>query len=300
MTAPMLGQARRATAPTARVISLGAGVQSSTLALMAATGAFPERIDFAVFADTQAEPPSVYTWLKALEAMVAESRHPFPIIKATKGSLRDASLQVLTSKTSGKRYLKSLIPAFVLRPGGEFGRTTDYGILGRRCTRDYKLRVIFRETRKRLGYHGRRMPEDVWVEQLIGISTDEATRMKPSREDWATNRWPLIEMGMSRQDCLDHMARLGLRPPRSACTFCPYHSPEEWRRLRDEEPEAYAEAVCFEGELQEAASRDEVIDGMPFLTRLGPLGSIDWDELEQTEPWQLDLFGNECEGMCGV
>ena len=39
-----------------RILSLGAGVQSSTLALMAATGETEHRPDAAIFADTQAEP----------------------------------------------------------------------------------------------------------------------------------------------------------------------------------------------------------------------------------------------------
>lgn len=45
------------------VISLGAGVQSSTMALMAGKGELTPMPDFAVFADTQAEPADVYKWL---------------------------------------------------------------------------------------------------------------------------------------------------------------------------------------------------------------------------------------------
>lgn len=45
------------------VISLGAGVQSSTMALMAAKGEITPMPTAAVFADTQDEPQSVYRWL---------------------------------------------------------------------------------------------------------------------------------------------------------------------------------------------------------------------------------------------
>jgi hypothetical protein len=44
-------------------LSLGAGVQSSTLALMAAHGEITPMPVAAIFADTQAEPASVYRWL---------------------------------------------------------------------------------------------------------------------------------------------------------------------------------------------------------------------------------------------
>ena len=56
------------------VLNLGAGVQSSCLALMAAMGEVKPMPDFAVFADTQAEPKSVYDWLDWLEKQL-----PFPV-----------------------------------------------------------------------------------------------------------------------------------------------------------------------------------------------------------------------------
>ena len=41
-----------------------------------------------------------------------------------------------------------------------------------------------------------------FVEMWVGISAEERDkRCKPSREPWITNRWPLRELGMSRQDC---------------------------------------------------------------------------------------------------
>ena len=49
------------TAIRLRIISLGAGVQSTTMALMAARGMIPGGLpDCAIFADTGAEPASVY------------------------------------------------------------------------------------------------------------------------------------------------------------------------------------------------------------------------------------------------
>ena len=54
---------------TLRVLSLGAGVQSSTLALMIHKGEIP-MVDCAIFADTQAEPPKVYDWLKFIKKTV--------------------------------------------------------------------------------------------------------------------------------------------------------------------------------------------------------------------------------------
>lgn len=291
----MMMAPQRDTPPAARMLSLGAGVQSSTMAIMVAEGDLPP-VDFAIFADTQAEPASVYDWLDELEAIVEASAHPFPIIRATRGNLEDASVVVKRSRKSGRTYLKALIPAFI---DGLDGKPP--GLLGRRCTEDYKLVPIFRETRKRLGVFGKRTPDEWWVEQWIGISTDEAHRMKPSRPKWLESRWPLIDARMSRADCLRYMADRGLHPPRSACVFCPFHSPEEWLRLKTEEPEGFDDAVAFERKLQAAAAKSETLKGVPYLTRnLQPLDSIDWEAEAQGDRWQLDLFGNECEGMCGI
>ena len=58
------------------IISLGAGVQSTVMALMAAKGEIEPMPDCAIFADTGAEPRYVYDQLDMIEANV-----PFPIHK---------------------------------------------------------------------------------------------------------------------------------------------------------------------------------------------------------------------------
>ena len=58
------------------VISLGGGVQSSVMALMAGDGAFDRVPDCAVFADTKWEPPSIYAHLEWLEGQLG-----FPLLR---------------------------------------------------------------------------------------------------------------------------------------------------------------------------------------------------------------------------
>ena len=70
------------------VLSLGAGVQSSTLALMAAQGEVTPMPDVAVFADTGYEPKAVYDWLDWLEKEL-----PYPVEKVTRGNLRDDKIK---------------------------------------------------------------------------------------------------------------------------------------------------------------------------------------------------------------
>lgn len=270
------------------IISLGAGVQSSAMALMAAAGEITPMPDCAIFADTQAEPKSVYVWLDWLERQL-----PFPVIRATYGDLAKDNLERKVSGRSGNRYVRTLIPTFMKSPSGK------RGILPRKCTRDYKISVIQREVRKLLGIRAFRKNMSVLVTSWIGISIDEVIRMKPSRIAQIANRHPLIDAGISRLDCLAWMHSHGFpKPPRSACVFCLYHSDAEWLRLKTEEPEDFAKAVRWEKDFTLAMTEHcEVTDGIPFLhDSLVPLDQVKFDK----ESKKADQFGNECEGMCGV
>ena len=293
------------------VLSLGAGVQSSTLAMMhKRLYEMGYGIDMGVFADTQAEPRSVYTWLDWLEKQL-----PYPVYRVSKGNLARDGIGLHKSKKSGKTYMKNLIPLYIQNPDGTKGH------IGRKCTAEYKVREIIKAVRNKIGNKAIRewrkkygvksvkvegSTKRKWIVppgtptlavSLIGISTDEAERMKPSAEPWIENRWPLIDEGMSRKDCLNWMAQHDHpKPPRSACVFCPYHSDEEWLRLKNEEPEEWARAVRWEEVMQRRSLKDEAIKGKPFLhASLKPLPMVQFVQGDKNR-----AFGNECEGMCGM
>lgn len=271
---------------TLNILSLGAGVQSSALALMVAKGDIPP-VECAIFADTQAEPKSVYDWLAWLE-----SQCPFPIHRVTTGNLTNDSLTVRTSKKSGNQYLKVSLPVFLDNNGQK-------SISLRQCTVDYKISPINRLVRKmvaeRLGRNPRRSDGKI-VNMLIGISKDECHRMKPSRKSYIEHEWPLVDRNMTRAHCVGWMEKNGYpKPPRSACVYCPYHSNAEWLRLKTDEPDEFARAVAYEQAIQKAAT-ETVLRGTPYLhSSLKPLSAIVFKQEKE-----IDLWGNECEGMCGV
>lgn len=269
------------------IISLGAGVQSSTMSLMAACGEITPMPKAAIFADTQAEPASVYKWLDWLEKQL-----PFPVIRVSAGSLKDQALKMTTTK-DGRKFTKTNIPFFTLSADNQLGK-----IVLRGCTRDFKLHPIRKGVRELVEI--KRGEKQVRVIQWIGISLDEVYRMKESRDLWQQNRWPIIEKRMARADCLRWMESHGYpKPPRSACVFCPFHNNDEWRRLKIEEPEEFKKAVEFERAVQEAKSNSNNFDSKPFLHRTCvPLDQVDLST--DYDRGQLDLFNNECEGMCGV
>ena len=256
------------------------------MALMASKGLIGPMPDVALFADTQCEPSSVYAWLDYLEPLLS-----FPVHRVTAGNLAD-SISGHTSK-SGTRYVRIPIPAHITNKDGS------HGILGRQCTDRFKLRPLARGAKKLFGV--RRAKRELRVRFWIGISTDEAHRMKPSREVFAENRWPLIELGMSRVDCLKWMSKNGYpEPPKSACTFCPFHSDAEWRKLKAGPKEEWDNVISIEKTIQRLCRDVKAVRGEPFLHySRKPIDEIEFTASPKTHN-EIDLFGNECEGMCGV
>ena len=267
--------------------------------------------DCAIFADTGWEPNAVYehlAWLGSPNVL------PFPIHIVSAGDIR---ADLLTG-ARGERWAS--IPAFTrtVAPAGTelpvydedengepvivgsrvlAGERISIGMIRRQCTKDYKITPIRRKVRELLGIAGRRSPGSPVAEQWIGISLDEALRMKPSFEDWQVNRWPLIERGMTRQDCLRWLERHGYPlPPKSACIGCPFHSNAYWRHMRDHDPEGWTDAVSVDAAIRTGFRG---IRGEVYLHRSAvPLDLADLSTA--ADHGQLDLWPNECEGMCGV
>lgn len=270
---------------TLTIISLGAGVQSTTMALMAAAGEITPMPDCAIFADTGWEPTSIYehlAWLTSGNVL------PFPVRIVGNGNIRE---NILTRRnTTGGRF--AAIPWFTLNPKGSEG-------MGRRqCTSEYKLTPIMWAVRDLLGVGRRDRIKAGAVEMWIGISTDEAIRMRPARQQWMTNRFPLIQKSMSRNDCLRWIERNGYPvPPKSSCIGCPFHSDAMWREMRDHRPKEWADAVAMDKALRIGDARG--MRSVEFMhSQRVPLDEVDLSTAE--DRGQLNLFNNECEGMCGV
>ena len=262
-------------------LSLGAGVQSTALLVMSARGLHDcPRADIAVFADTGDEPGWVYEHLARLEAW-----SPIPIHRVQKGVL---SHDLILRQQVGGRFAS--IPLYTASPAGD-----REGMLRRQCTREYKIEPIEKFVRQFLGYQPRFKVRHQ-VTALMGISVDEALRMKPSRTGWITNRYPLVDAGLTRRDCERIIAAEGLPAPRkSSCVFCPYHSDSFWKDLKQNHAAEFAKAVAFDEQVRNMTMGG--IEQPAFVHRsCQPLAAVDFDPQRD----QVDMFINECEGMCGV
>lgn len=281
------------------IISLGAGVQSTTMYLMALRGELTPRPNWAIFADTQREPEAVYKHLEFLEGVNSYMlpAEQIPIIRVTAGDLREAIVtnsEYTRANGTPDRFIS--IPAYVpaIRNKARDPKATA-SMLRRQCTREYKLAPIMKATRELLGLKPRQRTKAPVAVQWIGISLDEIQRMKESLEAWKVHRWPLVELGMTRGDCLAWLKRLGYpEPPKSACTFCPFHNDGMWQAMKLHDPKSWKEAV----EVDRAIRNGYDIDGQAFLhPSLTPLEDIDFSKPKNPLQSGFDL---ECEGMCGV
>ncbi|WP_199700567.1 adenine nucleotide alpha hydrolase family protein [Jiangella rhizosphaerae] len=269
------------TAPKLRLLSLGAGVQSTTLALMSAVGELPT-LDGAIFADTGWEPATVYAHLDRLEQVLADA--DIPLYRVQQGNLREDTIN------AAHRYAS--IPYFIRNPHGSAG-------IGRRqCTSEYKLAPINRKVRELLGAkppHFRRVPSRRVAEQWIGFSLDEIHRVSDkNRVSYVRNSYPLLDRAMDRKACQRWLRAHGWTSvAKSTCIGCPFHGNAQWRRLRDESPAEWADAVAFDAAIRKGSARGRPLNGEAFLHRSRiPLDRAPIDHVTAHE-WserQVDIF----------
>lgn len=155
----------------------------------------------------------------------------------------------------------------------------------RACTADFKIKVVDRWLRE----HGAKIEN---AQVGIGISLDEFQRMKPNLDpatrDWKENKFPLIELRMTRQDCIKIIQKAGLPvPPKSSCYFCPFHPLARWQEMRVTEPELFQKSCELETMMNErriALGKDKVW----FSNKLKPLEKVTTD-LEQKSLFEDEI-----------
>lgn len=262
------------------LLSLGAGVQSTVLAMLSADGTLP-KLDGAIFSDTGWEPRAVYAHLDRLEAQVLRPAG-IPLYRVGIGNIRADALDPTHRFASMPLFVRN-------RDGGD-------GMARRQCTSEYKLRPVREQTRTLLGAqpkaNGRpgRPPTGHQARTWVGISTDEADRAAPDAAPlYAPTVYPLLDLGWSRADCTRYLTRWGWGDtPKSACIGCPFHGNAAWRDMRDNQPEDWADAVDFDRRIRQgnakATAQGQPLRGQMYLHRSRqPLDSAPIDRVTARE-----------------
>jgi 3'-phosphoadenosine 5'-phosphosulfate sulfotransferase (PAPS reductase)/FAD synthetase len=252
------------TTDNTHVFSCGGGVQSTAALVLAAQGCIPYRTFVFANVGDKAESPDTLNYIKQVLKPFA-NQHGIAWVDVAwidrQGNQRDLYDDLMEQQRSIN------IPVFM--PGGMPGN--------RKCTESFKIKPI-------ASWIKRNAPGCILGK---GISTDEPHRATPSREsDGYISAYPLIELGISRSDCLRIASEAGLpQPPKSSCWFCPFKTTEQWTRLRREKPPLFQSAVAIERTLQlrrQALGKDPVY--------LSGIGGRKQCNLDQVIPYQLGLF----------
>lgn len=246
------------------VFSCGGGVQSTACLVLAAQGVIPYRTFIFANVGNKSEEPRTLTYVSHhLKPFAAQHGIQWIDLQRTR---RDGTLVDLYEDLH--RPVRAInIP--VRMANGSPGN--------RNCTVEFKIKPIARWVKKNA-------PGCILGK---GISTDEPHRATPSREsDVYTSAYPLIELGLSRQDCLRLVANTTLpQPPKSSCWFCPYKTTEQWVTMRRERPDLFAKATALEDHLN--AKRRSIGKDRIFMSGMGASRG---QSLNAVIPDQLGLF----------
>lgn len=255
-----------------RVFSYGGGVQSTAALVLAAE----RKIDFPtfLFANTgdDSEHPKTLAYVREVAMPYAE-QHGIALHELRK-EYRDGRDETLWQKMTKEGSKSTGIPVRLEGSGAPANRS---------CTARFKIEVISKWLRE----HGATKQNP--AVSGLGISLDELHRARTSSGiPHQILTYPLIDLRLTRQDCVNVIERGGLPVPgKSSCFFCPFHRKSYWARQRQEEPELFQKSVELERLLSERSER--LGHGKVFMTdALVPLNQVIVDTGQQ----EFDL------GMC--
>jgi len=254
--------------------SFGGGIQSMACLVLAAQGVIDCRLFlFANVGDDSEHPDTIAYLHDVAEPYAARNGIELCTVAASRTLYQEAMRE------------NRRVPLPIYLSNGAPGNRT--------CTADFKIRIIAREIKRRGATQ-----KTPWVCGL-GISTDEAHRANyNSRIAWQTLEYPLLDLRISRANCVGIIERAGLPvPPKSACWFCPFQSDRRWHELRTGRPDLFQAACELETRLNEkrgAIGRDVVALHRSTIPLI--------DAIQDTGSTQLDLFESDiCDsGYCFI
>jgi hypothetical protein len=220
------------------IVCYGAGVDSTAMLIaLRDAGIRPDAI---TFADTGGEKPETYDMIPIMNDWLR--RQGFPLIQVCKYETSRAPYSDLEGNNLANETLPSL--AFGMKSCSIKWKQQpqDYVIMG--CK----------------GGPNKCDPHPVWIEaqargvkpvKLIGYDAGPADLRRAGRlkdqDKHFQYRYPLQQLGWTREDCLDAIAQEGLPIPiKSACWFCPASQKWELYWLAGKHPELFERALEIE------------------------------------------------------
>ena len=206
-----------------QVWKCGGGTQSAAIAVLIADGRLP-RPDIALMVDTGRENSNTFPYV---------SKWIVPAMRSVGVELSVIRKADFTNVDvfGGKDGNTILLPGFTDQ-AGRVGKLQNF------CSGEWKRDAMSRWLRTQ----GVKQC-DSW----IGFSLDEMGRVFRARRQWDRPLFPLIELLVRRQACVEIVRGAGWDdPPRSSCWMCPNKGDDEWLDMKVNRPRDFAKAVKFE------------------------------------------------------
>ena len=254
-------------------------MQSTALALMSVENIKNDIIypnvpvyDAIVFCDLNCEPRWVYDQVDFIAEVCGQYKIPFYVLNSL---IYDDQ----ANRIKHGKYVK--MPLWTMNNGKK-------GKLRRSCTIDYKILTIQQFVKYNvLGYrrHQRLKEEDIGAHEMhIGFSVEEQKRVSQSRNPLFVNKFPLIEMGLARNDNYKYiLEKWGLETKASACYICPFHKNYFFKYLQNHHPDDYEAVTDFDQILSEK-SNDGAVKSELYISysckRICDLTAKDCDDAE--------------------
>ena len=224
-------------------VSYGGGTNSTAMLC-----GFRERgikPDLILFADTGAEMPHTYEYLKVMQDRVREwwGMEIAVVRKLYQGEHEGLEGQCLRRKEL---------------PGLAYGHKS--------CSIKYKGEPQDNALKKWAKENGHPMP----IRKAIGFDAGESHRTRPTSA--APDIWwpwyPLVEWQWWREECQGAICRAKMpQPGKSSCYFCPAMKRSEVVRLKEQHPELLNRALAIEDAAQETVTTKRGLGGQGNLWR---------------------------------
>jgi hypothetical protein len=218
--------------PALSAFSFGGGVQSMAALCLAKRGVLHYK--YFIFSDVgdDSENPGTVKYLNEIAIPYAKN-NGLNIVKTNRVNWEGKPQTLMERILRTERSIDIPVRGKTGKPGA------------RKCTGDFKVKPVANWMRS--------MGANEVNKGIIGvgISIDEWQRMKPSQLKYITNEYPLVDLEISREDCVRIIQEEGLPvPPKSSCWFCSFHKISHWVNLKNDDPELFSKVVNFEKFLQ--------------------------------------------------
>lgn len=206
------------------IVAYGGGTDSTAMIIECVNRGV--QIDYILFADTGAERPHTYEYIKRFNDWCVDRGLP-EIITVKKGG----NGETLEQECLRKKSLPSLAYGF------------------KTCSQKFKIQP------QDMFYNNLPAAKEIWkrgekITKLIGYDLTEKKRAEKAslfESDKYQLRFPLIEWGIKRTDCVEIIKNAGLcQAGKSACYFCPSSRVSEIKQLGVNYPDLLQRALILE------------------------------------------------------